>query len=55
MHAQKNKNFYELLGVPRDASKAQIKDAYKDVARVFHPDSNFYDEIISIINDQSLQ
>lgn len=40
------KNYYEILGVAKDASKEEIRLAYKDIARVFHPDSNFYDEIL---------
>jgi len=41
-----SKNYYELLGVPKNASKAQIKLAYRDIALVYHPDSNFFDEIL---------
>lgn len=40
------RNFYDLLGVPRNATKEQIRDAYKELARVYHPDSHFYDEIL---------
>ncbi|NDC37847.1 MAG: J domain-containing protein [Proteobacteria bacterium] len=44
--AVESRNYYELLGVPRNASKEQIRDAYKELARIYHPDSHFYDEIL---------
>jgi DnaJ-class molecular chaperone len=46
MTDHKQKNYYELLGITREASMEQIKIAYRDLARVYHPDSNFYAEII---------
>jgi curved DNA-binding protein CbpA len=34
------KTFYDELGVARDANSAQIKHAFKEVAKVYHPDKN---------------
>lgn len=40
------KNYYEAFGIPRDATPEQVKAAYLDIARVYHPDSQFYQEIV---------
>lgn len=34
------KTFYDELGVARDATADQIKRAFKEVAKVYHPDKN---------------
>merc|ERR1712071_612981 len=36
----KEKNYYKILDVPRNADKKQIKKGYKDMAMKWHPDKN---------------
>ena len=34
------RNYYEILGVPREATNDAIKQAYRKLARQYHPDLN---------------
>ena len=45
-NTNKEENYYKLLGISPDATTEQIRTVYREIARVYHPDSNFYDEIV---------
>ncbi len=50
------KNYYELFRIARTAPLSEIKAAYVELARVYHPDSNFYSEILGGgVEDESLR
>ena len=44
-HSLENRDLYALLGVVRDADKKEIRDAYFELSKVFHPDAYFGKEL----------
>merc|ERR1719161_323681 len=44
-------DFYEVLGLPRNASLAEIKKAYRQLALKYHPDKNKDPEAVQIFID----
>lgn len=38
--AETKRDYYEVLGVPKDADEAAIKKAYRALAKKYHPDAN---------------
>jgi DnaJ-class molecular chaperone len=39
------RNFYDVLGIDPNADNEEIKDAFQNLAKIFHPDLNLGDEM----------
>lgn len=35
-----SRNYYDVLGIPRHASEHEIRNAYRELAKRYHPDVN---------------
>lgn len=46
MEKFEGRNYYELLCVSRAASKEEIKQAYRSLAQLYHPESPFYADLV---------
>lgn len=46
-----NKDFYKILGLNKDASSDDIKKAYRNLSKKYHPDINKSDEAIQKYKD----
>lgn len=51
MSRTKEKDYYAILGAPRDASRAEIEHLYKRLAKNYHPDRGGDEEEMKRINE----
>ena len=44
--AEQKRDYYEVLGVDKNADEATIKKAYRTLAKKYHPDMNPGDKVL---------
>ena len=47
-----NKNPYDVLGVPQSASDDEVKKAYRDLTRKYHPDANVNNPLADLAEEK---
>ena len=47
-----NKNPYEVLGIPSNASDDEVKRAYRDLTRKYHPDANVNNPLADLAEEK---
>ena len=47
-----NKNPYDVLGIPHNASDDEVKKAYRDLTRKYHPDANVNNPLADLAEEK---
>ena len=51
--AEQKRDYYEVLGVDKNASEDEIKKAYRQLAKKYHPDVNPSEEAATLFKEAS--
>ena len=47
-----SKNPYDVLGVPQSASDDEVKKAYRELSRKYHPDANVDNPLVDLAEEK---